>query len=132
MKVLIADEDWAFARKAWAHFEASANLVLWEPQASRIAQRAASWQPDLLIVSARQVEQGVLDDLPAHPLRPAVLVTEHMADCDRAWRAWQKGGDELLLKPVFQSRDLHEAAINALRNAACRQGHRRQLTASVA
>ena len=132
MKVLIADEDWAFAQKAWAHFEATANLVLWEPRMAQVAQRAASWQPDLLIVSARHVEQGLLEHLPPGPLRPAVLVTEHMADCDRAWRAWQKGGDELLLKPVFRSRDLHEAAMSALRNAACNQVGRRQPAASVA
>ena len=119
MKVLIADEDWEFAHRALAHFETCADLVLWEPQTEWVAQRTASWRPDLLIVSARQVEQGVLEHLPAGALRPAILVTEHMADSDRAWRAWQRGGDELLLKPVFHSRDLREAATNALRHAAC-------------
>jgi DNA-binding response OmpR family regulator len=119
MKVLITDPDWEFARKAWAHLEACADLVLWETQPQQIVARTESWQPDLLIVSARQVEQGLLDQLPDHCLRPAVLVTEHMADCDRAWRAWHRGGDELLLKPVFHCRELREAITTALRNAAC-------------
>lgn len=129
MKVLIADGDWEFARKAWAHFEACANIVLWETQPAQIVQRVESWQPDLLIVSAQQVQDGLLDRLPTDLLRPAVLVTEHMADADRAWRAWQRGGDELLLKPIFHARELHEAASAALRHAACGPAHRLAATA---
>ena len=47
-----------------------------------------------------------------------------MARFDRAWRVWQKGGDELLLKPVFTVDELHQAIVTARENAVT--GRRRQ------
>ena len=49
---------------------------------------------------------------------------------DRAWRAWQTGGDELLMKPVFTSAELHQAIVTALENAAA--GCRTRPTAATA
>ena len=118
MKVLIADTDRDFALKAWAYYEKSANLVLLQPDSDQVVASARSWGADLVIVSARQVEQGVLEGLYALPARPAVLVTEHMRNPGRAWRAWQQGGDELLLKPVFKLKELAQAVTNALGSAA--------------
>jgi len=47
-----------------------------------------------------------------------VLLTGWLDRYDIAWRAWQKGGDELLIKPVFSTDDIHEAIVTALENAA--------------
>jgi hypothetical protein len=37
---------------------------------------------------------------------------------DRVWRMWQEGGDELLMKPIFNIDDLHDAIVVALENAS--------------
>ena len=49
---------------------------------------------------------------------PAVLLTGWMDRYDVAWHAWQRGGDELLIKPVFRIEELHEAIVTAMENAA--------------
>ncbi len=54
--------------------------------------------------------------------RPAGLLTGWVDRFDVTWRAWQTGGDELLIKPMFREEDLHEAIVMALENAAT--GHR--------
>ena len=46
-----------------------------------------------------------------------MLLTENLDRFDRAWRAWQQGGDELLLKPVLSTHDLHQAIVTARENA---------------
>ena len=71
----------------------------------------------------------MLERMHGLPSSPAVLLTEHMDRYDRAWRAWQKGGDELLMKPVFKSDELHTAVVAALENAAA-GARRRRLAAS--
>jgi hypothetical protein len=43
-----------------------------------------------------------------------VLLTEHMDRYDRAWRAWQVVGDELLMKPVFNAHEIHMGVVMAL------------------
>ena len=85
---------------------------------SHVLERAKNWEPDLIILAAELAERGVLNELNALRDRPAVLLTEHMDRYDRAWRAWQQGGDELLMKPVFRAAELHEAIVTALENAA--------------
>ena len=50
--------------------------------------------------------------------QPAVLLTIWMDRYDIAWRAWQRGGDELLMKPLFNTGELHLAIVTALQNAA--------------
>jgi hypothetical protein len=36
---------------------------------------------------------------------------------DRIWRAWQQGGDELLVKPIFTSKELLDAIVATMENA---------------
>ena len=62
--------------------------------------------------------QVLLEALRVLPDRPAVLLTEHMDRYDRAWRAWQRGGDELLMKPVFYAHELQQGIVTAMENAA--------------
>lgn len=117
MKVLIADPDWRFAQKTRDYLESHAHLVLSHGEADHVMQRVRSWQPDLVILAAELAEKGLLNDLIATRDRPAVLLTEYMDRYDRAWRAWQQGGDELLMKPVFKSSELQQAIVTALENA---------------
>ena len=118
MKVLIADPDWRFAAKTRNYLEAHAHMVLSHADAGGVLERTRHWQPDLVILAAEFAEHGVLNELHALRDRPAVLLTEHMARYDRAWRAWQQGGDELLMKPVFRKAELQQAIVMALENAA--------------
>lgn len=130
MKVLIADPDWRFAVKTRDYLEAHAHSVLSHADAAGVMERARHWQPDLIILAAELAENGVLNELHALPDRPAVLLTEHMDRYDRAWRAWQQGGDELLMKPVFHKRELQQAIVAALEN--CTVGRRMRPTAATA
>jgi len=47
-----------------------------------------------------------------------VLLTGWMERYDRVWRIWQEGGDELLMKPMFNTDDLHQGIVVALENAS--------------
>ena len=118
LKVLISDPDWRFARQATNYLEAHAHLVVSHPSARNAVACARHWQPDLIILSAGLADDTLMHELYALRPRPAILLAEHMSSYDRAWRAWQLGGDELLMKPVFSSRELHEAVVMALENAA--------------
>jgi len=118
MKVLVVEPDWRFAQKASAYLESHAHLVVRENRLDAALLRAAQWHPDLVIVAAEVAEDGFVQRLGEIEPRPAVLLTGWLDRCDIAWRAWQKGGDELLMKPVFTTEELHQAIVTALENAA--------------
>jgi DNA-binding response OmpR family regulator len=118
MKVLIVEPDWRFARMATAYLESHAHLVVQEVRLDDAIRRASHWHPDLAIVAAEVAEDGFVDLLSEVAPRPAVLLTGWLDRYDIAWRAWQRGGDELLMKPVFTTDELHEAIVTALENAA--------------
>jgi len=118
MKVLIADNDWRFVSHVEEFLESHAHLVIRRNNAEQLLSCAEHWRPDLVILSAELAEKGALESLTALKPRPAVLLTEHMDRYDRAWRAWQIGGDELLMKPILRLLDLHEAIVAAMENAA--------------
>lgn len=118
MKVLIADPDWRFARKTRDYLESHAHMVLSHAESDHVMERVRSWHPDLVIIAAELAEKGLLNELSGLPDRPAILLTEYMDRYDRAWRSWQKGGDELLMKPVFKTSELQQAIVTALENAA--------------
>ena len=117
MKVLISDPDWRFVRVASEFLESHAHLVVRSPRCDQALEVAQSWEPDLVIVSEELTETNLLEDLQKLPNRPAVLLVGWMDNYARLWRAWQKGGDELLMKPFFHIRELHTAIVVALENA---------------
>ncbi len=120
MKVLIVEPDWRFAQMASTYLENHAHLVVQENRLDDALARAEHWQPDLVIVASELAEDGFLDllqDATPAANRPAVLLTGWLDRYDIAWRAWQKGGDELLIKPIFTTDELHTAIVTALENA---------------
>ena len=118
MKVLLYDPDWRFTRTATTYLESKAHHVVCETHAGRVAQQVKNWRPDLVIVAAEVAEKSLMESLhlPAH--RPAVLLTCWMERFDLAWRAWQMGADELLMKPVIKTVEFQDAIVAALKNAA--------------
>lgn len=118
LKVLIAEPDFRFARTAANYLESHAHHVVQEANAEKALQRVQHWSPDLVVVAAELAEGGLLQDLQKLPNRPAVLLTGWLDRYDIAWRAWQIGGDELLVKPVFNIEEFHQATVTALENAA--------------
>ena len=119
LRVLMVEPDWRFARQAAAYLESRAHLVVRETRLDDALARAAHWQPDLVIVASEIAEDGFVDLLhEAAAPRPAVLLTGWLDRYDIAWRAWQRGGDELLMKPVFNHEEIHQAIVAALENAA--------------
>ncbi len=117
MKVLIADTDWRFCQLTTSYLETHAHLVVQHSQEQAALQAARQWKPDLVIVAAELTESGLLESLHELPHPPAVLLVGWMDRYDRVWRAWQRGGDELLLKPIFTTEELHAAIVMALENA---------------
>jgi len=117
MKIIMVDSDWRFVSKATRYFESIADTVLQQSVFSLVS-RAEAWRPDLIILSAEYATSDLLESLQNISPRPAVLLTEHMSRYDRAWAAWQRGGDELLMKPVFKSQDLRDAVMVAMQAAA--------------
>lgn len=130
MRVLIADPDWRFARQASVFLEAHAHLVVRCPDGERALKTIRRWRPDLVLISERLTEVGLLERIHALDDRPAVLLVGRMDRYDKVWRAWQRGGDELLMKPVFKSQELHSAIVTAMENAA--SGQRRDPVAASA
>lgn len=118
MKVLIADPDWYFSQRVSRFLESRAHLVVQEVAAEAVLDRARRWLPDLVILASElALCDGVMKAILSLKPRPAVLLTEGLDRFDRAWRAWQQGGDELLIKPVLTGRDLHQAIVAARENA---------------
>ena len=117
MKIIIVDSDWRFVSKITRYFESFADTVL-QQSAFSLVERAQTWQADLIVLSAEYATSDLLGSLEEITPRPAVLLTEHMSRYDRAWAAWQRGGDELLMKPVFKSQDLRDAVLVAMQKAA--------------
>ncbi|MCJ7544688.1 MAG: response regulator [Phycisphaerae bacterium] len=119
MKVLIADSDWHFSQRVSRFLESRAHLVVHEGTLGAALEQARRWLPDLVILASElALHDGVMETLSSLVPRPAVLLTEGLDRFDRAWRAWQQGGDELLLKPVLSGYDLHQAIVTARENAA--------------
>jgi len=132
MKVLIADPDWHFSQQVSHYLELRAHLVVTESRQEQAAERVNHWRPDLAIVAAEMADDDLMKTLYALNPRPAVLLTGWMDRYALAWKAWQKGGDDLLIKPVFSTDDLHEAIVTAMENAATgtRKGSRPRAAAS--
>ena len=118
MKVVIADPDWRFAAQATGYLESHAHHVVNQPRRQDAVACIRHWQPDLVILSAELAEDGAMfREIRSLPSCPAILLTEHVDRYDRAWRAWQQGGDELLMKPVFKAEELRNAIVAAMENA---------------
>jgi len=130
MKVLIVDPDWRFAEQATEFLESHAHNVVHLNGSHEALDRAGHWKPDLVIVACEAAKDGLLEHLAALPGRPAVLLTGWADRFDRAWKAWQRGGDELLMKPMFSVQELHAGIVSALENAAA--GTRRSKLAATA
>jgi DNA-binding NtrC family response regulator len=121
MKVLIVDADWYFLRQARAYLEARGHHTIHEPDPAKALGRMFHWKPDVVIVDAELAsarEGDLLAQLESFHPRPAVLLTSALDQFDKAWRAWQKGGDEVLFKPVMHASELHVAIVTAMENAS--------------
>jgi DNA-binding response OmpR family regulator len=118
MRILISDPDWRFAQQATGYLEAKAHLVVHQTDPAVAEDVVARWRPDVVILAAEHAETGLLEAILERPARPAVLLTEHLDRYDRAWRVWQAGGDDLLMKPVFNGEELRLGIVTARENAA--------------
>ena len=105
-------------------------MVAYQPKPTLAIAQVQKWRPDLVIVASELADSGVIEAIGRLKERPAVLLTGWMDRYDIAWRAWQRGGDELLMKPLFKADELQEAIITALENAAIGIRHEKPSVAS--
>lgn len=120
MKLLVIDRDPRFLGAVCDLFEPRGHVVVHETDTATAIARAHHWQPDVIIVSAeidRCCNGDLLSQLAQVEGRPAILLTANMDRFDKAWRAWQHGADELLLKPILHPSDLDAAVLAARQNA---------------
>lgn len=117
MKVMVVDSDSKFAALVRQHCEAHGHHCLHVPDGDPAVSKAMEWDPDLVMVAAELAVSGVVKSLLDLQPRPALLIVGWMDRYDVAWRAWQIGGDELLMKPVFNVGEIHLAITTALDNA---------------
>ena len=117
LKVLVCDTDQRFVERASQFLMSHGHQVVSESLSDDALDRAARWKPDVVVLSSELVDRQDDDFLSALqnlPRRPAILLTGQLDRFDAAWRAWRKGGDELLLKPVMHAWELHTAIITAI------------------
>ncbi|NLF29392.1 MAG: response regulator [Planctomycetes bacterium] len=117
LKVLICDADDRFVDRATDFLSRHGHQVLTEPLAEEVYGVVKSWRPDVLVLASEAVYPDggvVLKRIGQLPHRPAVLLTGQLDRFDAAWRAWRQGGDELLLKPILHTWELHTAIISAI------------------
>lgn len=131
MKIMIVESDWQFTANAIRYFESRGHLVVQETPFGAAAH-ARTWQPDLVILAGEYSSEEMLNSLRALRVRPAVLISEHMSNYKRAWAAWQRGGDELLMKPIFKASELQEAVVTALETANLQSHTNRRQPAATA
>ena len=117
MKVLVIDADRRFAEQVAGHMEARAHIVVHQPDPAEAMTRVKSWQPDLVFVSADAVGSGILGRLMVGKDRPAIILTGMLDQYSSVWKAWQTGGDDVLIKPVMNGDELNLAVITAMENA---------------
>ena len=131
MKILIADADAAFTRKVTQTLESRGHYVAEEADPPAALARALRWKPDVVLVNAAQppvADGDLLEQLARIHPRPAVLLTANLDEFAIAWRAWQRGGDEVLLKPVLRASEIHVAIAVAIQNSLVgRRGDRQEL-----
>jgi DNA-binding response OmpR family regulator len=128
MKVLILDADWHFLQQARDFLESRGHLTCHITEPAQAVAKAEHWRPDLVVVSTELKGCGdgdLLERLSLLEPRPAILLTANLDRFAQAWRAWQKGGDEVLFKPLLHPSELHVAIVTALENSLCPQGRAR-------
>ncbi len=130
MKVLIVDGDWRFARQATTYLESRAHLVVHQTGAREALAQAEHWRPDLVILAAEMSDKGVMESFTKGQTRPAVLLTGRLDHYHLVWKAWQKGGDDVLIKPVMSSDELQMAITTAMENATAGQRGRQVRTSA--
>jgi len=118
MNILIADPDWRFAQQAGQYLEERADNVSYQNSILAAIAQVNRGQTDLVILAAELAEDSLVQAIYNLPSRPAILLTDHMDRFDRAWRVWQKCGDELLMKPMLRTEELHGEIVAAMENAA--------------
>ena len=124
LKVLLVDSDWYFLNQATNILESRGHHVLQEPDPAEAVERARRWRPDVAMVDVRLpvVHQGeLLAQLADIQPRPAIVLLSALGDFEKAWKAWQRGGDDVLFKPILHPADVHLAILTARKNALCPQ-----------
>jgi DNA-binding response OmpR family regulator len=117
MKVLLVDNDWRFVRQATSYLESRAHLVSHQTQLTDALAQVDHWQPDLVVLSSEIAQLGVLAALKGRKNRPAILLTGYLDQYHEVWRAWQDGGDDVLIKPVMSGQEFQMAITTAMENA---------------
>ena len=124
LRVLICDTDQRFVTRAERFLTSHGHQVVTEQLPDTALDLARSWRPDVLVLSSEVVDRQsdeFMRELRGLSPRPAILLTGQLDRFDAAWRAWRKGGDELLLKPVLHAWEIYTSILSAIEAAPNRK-----------
>ena len=131
LRILICDADREFVQAAERILGAEGHTVVAEADLCKATRLALKSAPDVIVLPSEFADNPNADLITAliHRLtpRPAILLTIRMARFDLARKAWQKGADGTLFKPILEDQELKREIARARRRVAERLGNDPQL-----
>jgi len=113
LKILICDPDRKFVQTARRILGSEGHTVVVEANLCEAARLALKNIPDVVVLPsefANDPNADLIIEIIHHMTpRPAVLLTIQMARFDIARKAWLKGADGTLFKPILQDQELKAA-----------------------
>jgi DNA-binding response OmpR family regulator len=120
LRILICDGDREFVQAAKRILGSEGHTVVAEADLCKAARLALKSTPDVVVLPSEFADNpnaDIIIELIHHLTpRPAILLTMQMARFDLARKAWHKGADHSVFKPLLGGQEL---------NAAIAQAHRR-------
>jgi AmiR/NasT family two-component response regulator len=122
LRILICDADRKFVQAAERILGSEGHTVVAEADLYKAARLALKSTPDVVVLPseyAHDPNANLIIELINHMTpRPAILLTIRMAQFDLARKAWQKGVDGTLFKPLLRDHELKTAISQARRRVA--------------
>jgi len=131
LRILICDADQKFVQAAERILGSEGHSIVAEADLCKAARLVLKNTPDVVVLPsefANDPNADLIIEIIHHLTpRPAVLLTIQMARFDIARKAWLKGADSSLFKPILREQELKTAIDSARRQVAEHLGNDPQL-----
>jgi CheY-like chemotaxis protein len=131
LRILVCDPDQEFVEAVERILGSEGHTVVAEADLCKAARLALQSTPDVIVLPSEFADDPNADLITEliHSLtpRPAILLTMQMVRFDLARKAWQKGADHSVFKPLLGEQELKAAIDKAHRGVAKHIGNDPQL-----